>query len=139
MAASIDAVSTVPTVLEAQRALDTLRTRNGTPGDFGPKSLAPADGLAPGPFAAVRIVLSVTNGGGRSIYYVRDNGAGFDMSYVDKLFAPFQRAHGAEEFEGTGIGLATVQRIINRHSGKVWAEAEVDKGATFFFTLSQEG
>ena len=85
--------------------------------------------------AAAEIWLGSEQRESGAVYFVRDSGAGFDMKYIGKLFGAFQRLHGANDYEGIGIGLATVHRIISRHGGKIWAEAAVNAGATFFFTL----
>jgi len=126
--------------LPAGRVTVTLRELPPCRGDAGLLRLVWANLLGNAlKYSAKRAPAEIEIGGrvdgGEAVYFVRDNGAGFDMRYADQLFVAFKRLHGAREFEGTGVGLAIVERVVLRHGGRVWARGEKGAGATFWFAL----
>jgi len=126
---------------DRERAVD-VRVQGGVEAEVDPRliritleNLAGNAWKFTGKTSAPVIEFGALDRDGERVFYVRDNGAGFDMKYADRLFGAFQRLHSAKEFPGTGIGLATVQRIVGRHGGRIWVEAARDRGAHFQFTL----
>ncbi|HEX7192297.1 MAG TPA: ATP-binding protein, partial [Thermoanaerobaculia bacterium] len=141
--------------LARQAFADASRDANGRDIEFVLHDLPPASGDASmlrqvfanllsnavkftGPRAVARIEVGVETAGGETAYYLKDNGVGFDARFAGKLFGVFQRLHASHEFEGTGVGLAIVQRVVQRHGGRVWAESVLGSGSTFHFALTRE-
>jgi light-regulated signal transduction histidine kinase (bacteriophytochrome) len=143
LSALVHATTSQLAAAEPQRAVDVV-VREGLRAEVDPVlARAMIDNLVGNAWKftskapAARIEFGTAERAGKPVYFVRDNGAGFDMAYASKLFAPFQRLHTVDEFPGTGIGLATVQRIVHRHGGRIWAEGAVDRGATFYFAFAK--
>jgi signal transduction histidine kinase len=145
LSAMADAAAAEIAAREPQRAVDFAIARNvrvwGDPAlmQAAIVNLLENSWKFTGKHATARIEFGAAERDGEMVYFLRDDGAGFDMRDAQRLFGPFQRLHKQSDFEGTGIGLATVERIIRRHGGRIWAEGEIERGATFYFTLPRGG